>query len=329
MTLVSVGIPTFNRAAKLARAAESVLRQTHAEIELVISDNASPDDTERLCRELAARDGRVRYLRAPANRGPTANFNTVIGEMRGDYVMLLSDDDWLEESYVERCLDALLADPARSLVSGRARYLDGERTAHLGLLSELRSPDPGTRVLDYLRNVDENGLFYGLSRRDTLRVAAPLRNALGNDWLLVASILVQGQAITIETTQINRELGGTSADFARLTATLGLPRIQARAPHVVMAWETFAEILWRGRAFRVLAPSARVGLAARAALAVLDWRSDAWHATAPTAAALRGRRGGATLWRGYLWVTRRLGATHAQLPDEPTTQPSARSPREG
>ena len=328
MTIVSVGIPTYNRAAKLARAAESVLRQTHGDIELVISDNASGDETERLCRELVARDARVRYLRAYANRGPTANFNTVIGEMRGEYVMLLSDDDWLEETYVERCLAALLGDPARRLVCGRAHYLDGGRTAHLGLLSSFDSPDPATRVLDYLRGVDENGLFYGLARADTLRAAAPLRNALGNDWLLVASILVQGHAITVETTQINRELGGTSADFGKLTATLGLPRAQARAPHLVMAWETLAEILWRGRAFRRLAPAARVRLAARAALAVLDWRSDAWHATVPTAAALRGRPGGAALWRGYLWVTRRLGATHAQLPDEPTTPPSARSPRE-
>ena len=329
MTLVSVGIPTFNRAAKLARAAESVLRQTHGDIELVISDNASADETENVCRELVARDGRVRYLRGTANRGPTANFNTVIGEMRGEYVMLLSDDDWLEETYVERCLAALLADPARRLVCGRAHYLDGERTAHLGLLATFTSPSPGRRVLDYLRSVDENGLFYGLARADTLRAAAPLRNALGNDWLLVASILVQGHAITVETTQINRELGGTSADFGKLTATLGLPHAQARAPHLVIAWETFAEILWRGRAFRKLGPPARAGLAVRAALAVLDWRSDAWHATAPTAAALRGRRGGAVLWRGYLWVTRRLGATHGQLPDEPTTPPSARSPREG
>jgi hypothetical protein len=319
MTLVSIGIPTFNRAAKLRRAAESVLGQTHRELELVISDNASSDDTEAVCRELCAGDPRVRYQRSPVNRGPTANFNALYEAVRGEFAMMLSDDDWLEASYVEHCLAGLLADPSRSLVAGRARYLDGQRTVRLGATMRLESPDRCRRVLDYLRSVDENGLFYGLTRRDTLRAAAPLRNALGNDWLLVASLVVQGTATTIESTQINRELGGTSADFRKLAATLGLPRAQARAPHVVIAWETLAEILWRGGAFRELPSRERALLALRASWTVLDWRSDAWHATAPTAAALGRRRGGAPLWRAYLRITRRLGATHAQLPDEPTS----------
>ncbi len=319
MTLVTVGIPTFNRAAKLRRAAESVLGQTHTDLELVISDNASSDGTEALCRELCAADARVRYLRSPDNRGPTANFNLLYGAARGEFAMMLSDDDWLEAGYVEHCLAALLADPRRSVACGRARYLDGERVVRQGALMNLDSDDPARRVLDYLESVDENGLFYGVSRLEVLRAATPLRNVLGNDWLLVASLLVQGAAATIETTWINRELGGTSADFRKLTATLGLPRAQARLPHVVMAWQAFAEILWRAPAFRKLGARPRAALATRAALGVLDWRSDAWHATAPTAAALGRRRGGAAIWRAYLRLTRRLGATHEHLPDEPTS----------
>jgi hypothetical protein len=319
MTLVSVGIPTFNRAAQLRRAAESVLGQTHRELELVISDNASSDETEAVCRVLCAGDSRVRYLRSPVNRGPTANFNALYEAVRGEFAMMLSDDDWLEATYVERCLAGLREDGAPwSMVCGRARYHDGERV-RLGAAITLDSSDPATRVLDYLRGVDENGLFYGLSRRDTLRTAAPLRNVLGNDWLLVAAILVQGPATTLETTHINRELGGTSADFRKLAATLGVPRAQARLPHVVIAWETLVEILWRSGAFRALPARERAALAGRAALTVLDWRSDAWHATAPTAAALGRRRWGAPLWRAYLRVTRRLGATHEHLPDEPTS----------
>jgi hypothetical protein len=319
MTLVSVGIPTFNRAAKLRRAAESVLAQTHAELELVISDNASSDDTEALCRELCASDARVRYLRSPVNRGPTANFNALYEAVSGEFAMMLSDDDWLDPTYVEHCLAGLAGNPSRSLVCGRARYLEGERTVRLGALIELESADPAARVLDYLGSVDENGLFYGLARHEVLRAAAPLRNVLGNDWLLVASMLIQGTATTIETTAINRELGGTSADFRKLAATLGLPPSRALAPHVVMAWQTGAEILWRGRAFRKLPARRRAALAARAALTVLDFRSDAWHATAPTAAAIGRRRGGAPVWRAYLRITRRLGATHEHFPDEPTS----------
>ena len=319
MTLVSIGIPTYNRASKLRRAAESVLAQTHADLELVISDNASTDGTAALCAELCAADARVRYLRSPANRGPTANFNVLYGAVQGEFAMMLSDDDWLDPNYVERCLEALAANRLSSLVCGRARYFDGEQVARPGALITLDQPDASRRVLDYLESVDENGLFYGLARRETLQAAAPLRNVLGNDWLLVAGLLMAGTAFTIETTWINRELGGTSADFRRLTATLGLPRSQARAPHVVIAWQVLAEILWRAPAFRSLAAGRRAVLAVRAALTVLDWRSDAWHATAPTAAALGRRRGGAPLWRAYLRITARLGATHERLPDEPTS----------
>jgi len=70
---VSIGIPTYNRAAGLERAVASVLGQTHRELELVISDNASTDNTPELCARLSASDARVRFLRQPFNRGPTAN----------------------------------------------------------------------------------------------------------------------------------------------------------------------------------------------------------------------------------------------------------------
>jgi hypothetical protein len=316
VTLVTVGIPTFNRVAGLRRAAESVLAQTHREIDLVISDDGSSDGTEALCAELQAADPRVRCLRKPVNGGLSANFNTLYGELRGDHVMMLSDDDWLEPTYIERCLAALTADAARSVVCGRARYLRDGVTVRLGAGPALDSPDAGERVLEYLRNLDENGLLYGIMRRETLLAAAPMRNVLGNDLLLVAAVVVQGPALTLDSTSVNRTLGGTSADIPKLLATLGLPRAQARLPHVVMAWEMLVEVLWRGEAFRrALGPRRRALLALRAAATLLDWRSDAWHATAPTAARIGRRRRGAAVWRAYLALTKRLGATHEQLPD--------------
>ena len=184
--LVSVGIPTYNRAAKLARAAESVLAQTHREVELVISDNASSDGTEAFCRQLCERDQRVRYLRSAVNRGPTANFNALFGELRGDYVMLLSDDDWLDEEYVAVCLAELRRRPDLVLACGRARYFRDAAPAGEGVQLQLEQDSPSRRVRTYLRDVDENGVFYGLMPRAVLHRAAPLRNVVGNDWLLAA-----------------------------------------------------------------------------------------------------------------------------------------------
>lgn len=306
--LVSVGIPTYNRAEKLARAVESVLRQTHRNLELVISDNASADETESLCEETCARDPRVRYLRSPVNRGPTVNFNTVFGEMRGEYVMALSDDDWLDRDYVANCLAELRRNAELVLVCGIARYLRDGTVVREGIATGLADDSPAQRVRAYLRNVDENGVFYGLMKRTVLQRAAPLRNVLGNDWLLAAAIAAQGKVATVRASAINRELDGTSADFSKLATTLGLPRWQVYIPHLVIAWQVLADVGWRGEVYWTLPPLARARLALAAALAAIRWRSLVWHTTMPAFAALGRRRGGGWLWRLYLRITRAAGA---------------------
>jgi glycosyltransferase involved in cell wall biosynthesis len=304
---VSIGIPTYSRAEKLARAVDSVLGQTHANLEVVISDNASDDGTEALCRALCAREPRVRYLRSPANRGPTANFNTVIDELRGDYAMLLSDDDWLDPDYVATCLAELRRAPDLVLACGIGRYLRDGDVVRGGVEMRLEQGSARARVVAYVRDVDENGLFYGLMARAVMRRAAPLRNVLGNDWLLAAAIAAQGKATTLTTTSINRELDGTSADFAKLCATLGLPGWQARIPHLVIASQLIADIGWRAPVYRDLGPLARARLACEAAWAAIRWRSLIWHMTMPSFAVLRQRRGGRRLWSLYLWLARRAG----------------------
>jgi glycosyltransferase involved in cell wall biosynthesis len=308
--LVTIAIPTFNRAAKLRRAAGSALGQTHAAVEVLISDNASSDETEALCLELARSDQRVRYLRSPVNRGPTANFNRLFAEARGDYVMMLSDDDWLEADYVEHCLAGLCERPGYVLVCAVARYVSDGRVMRTGLTLDLDQEDSRARIVEYLRRVDENGLFYGLMPREVLQRAAPLRNVVGNDWLLVAAVLAQGKAATLTDTAMLRELGGTSADLPKLVATLDLPRLQARLPHLVIAAEVYADIARRADVFAQLPARERRSLARAAARAALDWKADAWHLTMPTFAALGRRRHGRWLWRAYLRVTRLAGATH-------------------
>jgi glycosyltransferase involved in cell wall biosynthesis len=306
--LVSVGIPTFNRAVKLMRAADSVLAQTRRELELVICDNASEDGTEPLCRALSERDSRVRYLRSPTNRGPTANFNAVFAELRSEYAMLLSDDDWLEPDYLASCLAELRGRPDLTLACGIAHYFRDGAAVGEGVDMQLLESSPVRRVVHYLRDVDENGVFYGLMRRAALLRAAPLRNVLGNDWLLAAGVAAQGKVATITTTAINRELDGTSADFARLAGTLGLPAWQARIPHLVIAWQVLEDVGWRAPVYRELPISARARLALAGPLAAIRWRSLAWHITTPAFAAVGRRPGGRWLWRAYQRFIRRLGA---------------------
>jgi glycosyltransferase involved in cell wall biosynthesis len=104
---VSIGIPTYNRRAYLIRAIESVLAQTYRNIEVIVSDNASPDDTAEHVRALS--DPRIVYFRQSKNIGMIGNFNACLQTASGDLFLMLSDDDLLEPTCIER-----LSEPFRS-----------------------------------------------------------------------------------------------------------------------------------------------------------------------------------------------------------------------
>jgi GT2 family glycosyltransferase len=91
---VSVIIPTFDRAAMLGEAIESALAQEHSDLEVIVVDDGSTDDTAALVDDIARRDARVRYVHQ-ARSGAAAARNTGIGQATGDFVAFLdSDDSW-------------------------------------------------------------------------------------------------------------------------------------------------------------------------------------------------------------------------------------------
>jgi glycosyltransferase involved in cell wall biosynthesis len=279
--LVSIGLPTFNRAHSLGRAIDSILTQDLKDFELVVSDNASTDSTQDLCRDYAARDGRVKYIRQPTNQGASANFQTVLTESRGKYFMWLSDDDWLDPSYLSRCVEALSTDAELSLVCGTAKYIDESGREHPGIAMNLLHDSAPERVLRFYGRVNDNGTFYGVMLRERL-LANPMQNVLGGDWLLVATLALSGKIRTLENVSIHRSRGGVSADVRALARAHGLSERASREPHRAIATTIFKEIAFRSAEFSQLDLPNRWLLAARCARAirkrfvVSDSRSLAW-----------------------------------------------------
>lgn len=126
--LVSIIIPAYNTAQYVYRAIESSLRQTHPNIEVLVIDDGSTDDTLRVAQSYMEKDKRVRVFHQE-NAGVSAARNHGIREALGDYFMFLDSDDWLDDNCAEVLLSAQLKNPGKLIASGRwlAYFVEGGR----------------------------------------------------------------------------------------------------------------------------------------------------------------------------------------------------------
>jgi glycosyltransferase involved in cell wall biosynthesis len=107
--LITIAIPTRNRATLVRDCVTSALAQTYRNIEVLVSDNASTDDTSETLKSFI--DPRLRVLTNSENIGLVGNFNNCIQEAKGDFIVLLSDDNTLEAYFLEKCVQLVRAEP--------------------------------------------------------------------------------------------------------------------------------------------------------------------------------------------------------------------------
>ena len=98
---ISIGMPVFNGAKFISYAIESLLAQTFSDFELIISDNASTDSTEKICRHYAENDSRIRYIRQHVNLGAIDNFQIVLNESTSPFFMWAAADDIWDSKWIE------------------------------------------------------------------------------------------------------------------------------------------------------------------------------------------------------------------------------------
>lgn len=103
--LVSVIVPTFNRAGCLPACIESVLMQSYRRVEVVVVDDGSKDNTAEVVRKIG--DKRVRYIAAPVNRGAAAARNLGIDSVQGEYITFLDSDDRYVQTKLAKQLEAM------------------------------------------------------------------------------------------------------------------------------------------------------------------------------------------------------------------------------
>ncbi len=206
---LSVGLPVYNGERYLAAALESILDQTYEDFELIISDNASTDRTEHVCRRYASEDPRIRYVRLPENIGASRNYNHTVELARGRFFRWAAHDDLCAPTNFERCMDeyrfssaqVVLVYPRTLLIDENGNVTD---TYHDGL--DLRDPHVGDRIKTLINNLDLCNAVFGIVPTDVLRRTGLLGSFVGSDEVLLAELCLLGQFREIPETLFHRRL---------------------------------------------------------------------------------------------------------------------------
>ena len=138
MPLVSVCIPTYRDAAFLARSLNSIVNQSYRDLEILIGDDASPDNTAEIVG--AFRDDRIRYLRNPVNLGQFKNVNHLVSQSQGKYVAIYHSDDYYDSEIIRKEVSFMEAHPEVGAVFALDWRVDdlGRITSKMKLLPDIR-----------------------------------------------------------------------------------------------------------------------------------------------------------------------------------------------
>jgi glycosyltransferase involved in cell wall biosynthesis len=192
---VSIGLPVYNGMPFLVETLESLLAQTYADFELLISDNASTDETEKICRAYAARDARIRYSRQERNRGAAWNYNYVFNQARGAYLKWAAADDLCAPEFLARCVAVLDREPEVVVCYPQTVIIDAHGNPidvdHQEL--DLSCPSARARFLQLMRLLQECNAVFGLIRAEVLRKTRLIGNYIASDVCLLAELSLHGK----------------------------------------------------------------------------------------------------------------------------------------
>ena len=232
---LSIGMPVYNGEVYVRDAIESLLSQTVGDFELVISDNASTDATQDICKAYAAQDSRVRYIRQGTNLGAAGNFRFVLkAAQQGEYFMWAACDDTWSVNWIE----TLLKDFRLTDIGVFGGYREGG-----GALIYPPTYPQGDQLRFFLDS-DRNGkclYSYAIFRRDALMRSEKRFSdcSVGGDQLYLLHLLSFGALRCVPGGILNYRIHDASVSVQQRSTRNRLKTVFSRFPFVYyrMAFE--------------------------------------------------------------------------------------------
>jgi len=210
---ISVGMPAYNSAATIAGTIESLLAQSFADFELIVSDNASTDATRDIVEDFARRDARVRYLRQATNIGVNPNYTAVARSARGEVFKWTSSSDWCAPSFLERCLRELAAHGDTVLAAPRTRLFVDSLASAEDYPSDIEILDetPSARLDRLNSTLALNNAMNGLIRMSALRSTGFMDTYMGADVVMMGHLALLGKFRLVDERLFYRRMSESSA----------------------------------------------------------------------------------------------------------------------
>jgi glycosyltransferase involved in cell wall biosynthesis len=237
--MVSVIIPTYNHGHTVGRAIASAQQQSYADLEIVVVNDGSPDDTAERLQPLAA-SGAIRYLEQP-NGGQAAARNAGLALARGEYVAFLDDDDWWPEDKLAWQVAALEEQRDAVLVYGD--YVRVEPDSACSAPIETRCPD-GADTKAFRDGCWIVSLGQTLIRRSAIEAAGPFDEAIwgSDDWDLYLRLAAVGPFMHRRRVALYYQLHDANASWNAVRHVEGHFRVMRKH----LGWRSFV----RRRHFR-------------------------------------------------------------------------------
>jgi len=224
--IVSIGLPVYNGEDFLKYALDSLLSQTYRDFELIISDNASTDNTPKICQEYVLRDKRIRYIRQNNNMGALWNFNFVLKQSNKEYFIWVSSDDKLHPEFLEKNIDILEKNKNVVCSIGDVIYSDvvnyefkSNNETKKTFRQRYVKSTYGTyesKVRTYLKFFQAS-MMYGLYRRDKLQKSITINKIfLAFDLSIILNVLKYGDFHVIDENLLHRYNKGSHSIIGTL-----------------------------------------------------------------------------------------------------------------
>jgi glycosyltransferase involved in cell wall biosynthesis len=198
--LVSIGIPVYNGENFIREALDSIVNQTYQNLEIIVSDNASADKTKEICESYQIKDDRIKYIRLNENQGAAVNFNNTFDLATGKYFKWASHDDYLDSTYIEKCITYLENHPDTHLCHSKKNIVNKNseiirRLDFPGL--EIDSDKVYNRFRVFLKTFrffhDDADVVFGVFRSSELSKTQKIANYNSSDFTLTAEIVILGK----------------------------------------------------------------------------------------------------------------------------------------